>query len=96
LARALRQSPGLLLMDEPTAGVDVGAKAEIHALIRGLAGQHTAILLASSDLPELLMLCDRIIALRNGEIVGECEAANASEAHLAALITGAANQELAS
>ncbi len=88
LARALRQRPKLLLLDEPTAGVDVGVKAEIHALIRRLADTGTAVLLASSELPELLLLCDRIVALRAGESVGTLSAADASEARVAALITG--------
>jgi len=89
LARALRQQPQLLLLDEPTAGIDVGAKAEIHDLIRRLAAEGTAIVLASSDLSELLMLCDRILALRAGQVVGSLDAAAASERRLAALITGA-------
>jgi len=90
LARALRRQPELLLLDEPTAGVDVGAKAEIHACIRQLAADGAGIVLASSDLPELLLLCDRIVALRGGRPVGELAAAVASEPRLAALITGAA------
>jgi ABC-type sugar transport system ATPase subunit len=90
LARALRHQPQLLLLDEPTAGVDVGAKAEIHGLIAELATAGAAILLASSDLPELLALCDQIVALRNGRAVGALAAADASEQRLASLITGAA------
>jgi rhamnose transport system ATP-binding protein len=90
LARALRQRPQLLLLDEPTAGVDVGAKAEIHDLIAALAASGTGILLASSDLPELLALCDQIVALRAGTAVGVVTAAEAGEPMLAAMITGAA------
>jgi ABC-type sugar transport system ATPase subunit len=89
LARALRHGPELLLLDEPTAGVDVGAKAEIHDVIRQLAHAGTAILLASSELPELLVLCDRIVALREGQEVGEVPIDAASEPRLAAMITGA-------
>jgi len=89
LARALRYGPQLLLLDEPTAGVDVGAKAEIHGLITALAAGGAAILLASSDLPELLALCDRVVALRGGTAVGVLPAAEASEPVLAAMITGA-------
>ena len=89
LARALRHQPRLLLLDEPTAGVDVRAKAEIHNLIADLAAGGTAILLTSSDLPELLALCDRVVALREGVAVGEVAAQEADEPRLAALITGA-------
>src|SRR5262249_26171147 len=63
LARALHHEPTLLLLDEPTADIDVGAKAEIHDLMCALAERGAAILFASSDLPELLALCDRIVAL---------------------------------
>ena len=93
LARALRHEPRLLLLDEPTAGVDVAAKAEIHGLIAALAAGGAAILLASSDLPELLALCDHIVALRGGAAVGTLAATDASEPRLAALITGAESRQ---
>ncbi len=89
LARVLRHDPDVLLLDEPTAGVDVGAKADIHDLIRQRAAAGAAIILASSDLPELLMLCDRVVALREGAVAGCLTAEEASEPRLAALITGA-------
>ncbi|MFI5364566.1 MAG: sugar ABC transporter ATP-binding protein [Candidatus Binatia bacterium] len=90
LARALRHTPQLLLLDEPTAGVDVGAKAEIHDLIAQLAARGTGVLMASSDLPELLGLCDRIVALRGGRRVAVLAVTDATEPRVAALITGAA------
>jgi ABC-type sugar transport system ATPase subunit len=65
-ARALAGNPRLLLLEEPTRGVDVGARAEIHALIRGLSARGCAVILASSDLPELLGLSDRVLVLRDG------------------------------
>jgi ABC-type sugar transport system ATPase subunit len=92
LARALRHQSKLLLLDEPTAGIDVGAKADIHTFIQQLADGDTAVLLASSDLPELLHLCDRVVALRNGQNVGVGPARFTTEARLAALITGAEEQ----
>jgi ABC-type sugar transport system ATPase subunit len=61
----------VLLCDEPTRGIDVGAKAEIHALLRGLAAAGLAIVLASSELPEVLGLADRILVLRAGRLVAE-------------------------
>lgn len=69
LARALRQAGRLLLLDEPTAGVDIGAKSEIHDIIRDFAAQGGGVLMASSDLPELLAVCDRIVALRGGRVI---------------------------
>jgi ABC-type sugar transport system ATPase subunit len=85
-ARTLRRQPRLLLLDEPTAGVDVGTKLEIHSEIARLAASGVAILLASSDLLELLHLCDRIVAMREGRVVGEVTAAHASEERVAGLI----------
>jgi ribose transport system ATP-binding protein len=63
--------PRLLLLDEPTRGVDVGAKGEIYARIRELAGQGLGVLIASSEMPELLGLCDRVVVLRGGRTVAE-------------------------
>ncbi|MEM7236083.1 MAG: ATP-binding cassette domain-containing protein, partial [Planctomycetota bacterium] len=68
IARWLGREPKLLILDEPTRGVDVGAKAEIHRLIEDLAKDGRAVLLISSDLPELLALSDRISVLRSGRI----------------------------
>jgi rhamnose transport system ATP-binding protein len=71
LGKWLATSPRVLILDEPTAGVDVGAKAEVHELIRTLAKQGLATLLISSDWPELLALSDRVLVLRGGRIVTE-------------------------
>jgi len=90
LARALRHAPRVLLLDEPTAGVDVGAKAQIHAAIVRLAAAGTAVVLASSELAELLVLSDRIAVLCRGTCAGVVDARDASEERLAALMTGAA------
>jgi rhamnose transport system ATP-binding protein len=69
LARWLAAKPKILILDEPTQGVDVGAKAEIHKLIRRLAAQGMAVLMISSDLPEILGMSDRIAVMRGGTIV---------------------------
>ncbi len=90
LARALARRPRVLLLDEPTQGVDVGAKAEIHALIRALAREGTAIVISSSDLPELLGLAHRIGVLREGRLAGVVEAEAASEESLLTLACGLA------
>ncbi|MBA0052576.1 sugar ABC transporter ATP-binding protein [Streptomyces sp. AJS327] len=71
LAKCLLTRPGLLLMDEPTRGVDVGAKAEIHALMDRLAREGTGILAVSSELPELIGMCDRVLVLCEGRLTGE-------------------------
>lgn len=73
-ARHLLTRPRLLLLDEPTRGVDVGAKAEIYRLLRRLADDGMGILLASSELPELTGVCDRIVVLRRGRAVAELPA----------------------
>ena len=90
LARWLAAQSKILILDEPTRGVDVGAKAEIHALIGELAEQGAAILLISSELPELLNLSDRILVLRAGRIVGELARAEASQERLLRLMAGLA------
>ncbi len=71
LARWLEINPKVLLLDEPTRGVDVGAKAEIYALIQQLVDKGTAVLFISSELPEIVGVCDRVLVMREGEITGE-------------------------
>ncbi|MCK8786077.1 sugar ABC transporter ATP-binding protein [Roseomonas sp. NAR14] len=78
--RWLSAEARILLLDEPTRGVDVAAKAEIHATIRARAGSGCAVLLVSSELPELIHLCDRAYVLRDGRIVGELAGAALTEA----------------
>jgi rhamnose transport system ATP-binding protein len=78
LARWLATKPRLLILDEPTQGVDVGAKSEIHRIIRSLAAQGLAVLMISSDLPEILGMSDRIAVLREGRLVQTLSAAEAS------------------
>ena len=89
LARWLATEPRLLILDEPTHGVDVGAKAEIHALIRGLAAQGIAILLISSELPEVLALSDRIIVMREGRVAATIVRDDADERTIMMHATGA-------
>jgi ABC-type sugar transport system ATPase subunit len=79
LARWLATKPKLLILDEPTHGVDVGAKAEIYELIRGLAREGIAILLISSELPEVLALSTRIVVMREGRVVATLAHDDANE-----------------
>jgi ABC-type sugar transport system ATPase subunit len=88
LTKWLLEEPKLLILDEPTRGVDIGAKADVHRQIRHLASQGVAILLISSDLPEVLSLSDRIGVMRKGEIVGTLAAAEATEALVVSLASG--------
>ncbi|MBI4875547.1 MAG: sugar ABC transporter ATP-binding protein [Acidobacteria bacterium] len=71
IAKALLTDPAILLLDEPTRGIDIGAKAEVYEIVSRLAREGKAILMASSEMPELLALCDRILVLRQGEIAAE-------------------------
>jgi ABC-type sugar transport system ATPase subunit len=77
--RWLATSPSVLLLDEPTKGVDVGAKFEIHNIIRRRAAEGLACLVVSSDLPEVLALADRILVMRQGRLQGELNGARATE-----------------
>lgn len=88
LARWLARRPRLVLLDEPTRGVDVGAKAEIHGLIRQLAVEGVAVLVISSELTELMAVADRIAVMAAGRIAGEMPAAEATEEALLALAFG--------
>jgi ribose transport system ATP-binding protein len=86
LAKWLAVQPGVLIFDEPTRGVDVGAKAGIHDIMRGLAREGVAILMISSEMPELIGLADRILVMRGGQLAGELPAGAAETEimHLAA------------
>ena len=79
LAKWLATEPRLLILDEPTRGIDIGAKVEVHRIISELAAQGLAILLISSDLPEVLAMSDRIVVLHEGRITAEITRANATE-----------------
>jgi len=88
LARWLATKPRVLILDEPTQGVDIGAKAEIHRLIRALAAEGLAILLISSELTELLGLAHRIGVMRGGRLAGVLDHADATEERLMSLALG--------
>jgi len=86
LARWMRRSPRVLLLDEPTQGVDVGARAEIYGLVRRAVDAGTGIILVSSDAEELALLCDRALILRRGVIVDEVERPHITDSGLEQLL----------
>jgi ABC-type sugar transport system ATPase subunit len=90
LAKMLARRPKVLLMDEPTRGIDVGTKAEIYRLIRRLAAAGTAVITVSSELPELIGMSDRILIMHEGRISGEVAAEGADEEVLLAYCYGKA------
>jgi rhamnose transport system ATP-binding protein len=89
VAKWLATAPRVLLLDEPTKGVDVGAKFEIHEMIRRQAEQGLAVLVVSSDLPEILALADRIVVMREGGVQGEVPGDLATEENVMQLATQA-------
>ena len=88
MAKWLAAHSDILMLDEPTRGVDVGAKAELHAWIDELASSGCAVLLISSELPELIALSSRILVLRRGRLVGEVSRADATQTAVLRMMTG--------
>jgi ABC transporter len=87
LARAVLANPEVLIIDQPTAGVDVGTKAQIHRLLRGMADQGKAVLVISDDIDEIVALSDRLLVMRNGRLVAERSRASIDRDELLALIS---------
>ena len=88
LSRWLARRPKLLILDEPTRGIDVGAKAEIYRLIAQLAAEGMALLVISSEMPELLGLADRLLVMAAGRIVADLPRAEATEERILDLAMG--------
>jgi rhamnose transport system ATP-binding protein len=88
LGKWLANQPKLLILDEPTRGIDVGAKAEIHRLMCELAAQGLAILMISSELPEVLGMSDRVLVMREGRLVAEFARADATAEAVGAAMMG--------
>jgi rhamnose transport system ATP-binding protein len=88
LGKWLANRPKLLILDEPTRGIDVGAKAEIHRLMGELAAQGLAILMISSELPEVLGMSDRVLVMREGRIAAEFSRAEATQESIGAAMMG--------
>ena len=79
VAKWLATKPKVLIVDEPTNGIDIGAKTEIHALLRRLADEGMAVIMVSSELPEILSISDRVLVMRRGRINGEFDGATATQ-----------------
>jgi ribose transport system ATP-binding protein len=88
IAKWVGIKPQLLIMDEPTRGVDVGAKREIYQLMNDLTSQGVAIIMVSSELPEVLGMSDRIVVIHEGKVAGELDRASANQEKIMALATG--------
>ena len=80
LAKWLLSEAKVLILDEPTRGVDVGARQEIYQIVRELAAEGVAVIIVSSDLPEILSICERVIVMHEGRITGTLQASELSEA----------------
>ena len=85
IGRWLLTEPEVLLLDEPTRGIDVGAKYEIYQLILNLANEGKTVLMVSSEMPELLGVCDRILVMSGGRLAGEVDAKNTTQEEIMTL-----------
>lgn len=92
IGRALSAGSDIIILDEPTKGIDVGAKAEIYSILRELCADGVGVLIVSSDLPEVLSVSDRVLVMREGRIVGEVMTEATSEEELVALATGSSHE----
>ena len=95
LSKWLAAEPRVLILDEPTRGVDVGAKADVHRTISHLATQGLAIILISSELPEVLGMSDRIVVLREGRVAAELDRDGATSERIMDAATGVETEEAA-
>jgi ABC-type sugar transport system ATPase subunit len=94
IAKWLALRPKLLILDEPTRGIDIGAKAEVHHLIAELAAQGVAVLMISSELPEILGMSHRVLVMREGRVVADLDRAQATEESIMRFATGVAEPML--
>jgi rhamnose transport system ATP-binding protein len=95
LAKWLATRPTVLIVDEPTRGIDVGTKAEVHRLLSGLAADGMAVLMISSDLPEILGMADRVLVMHEGRLTAEIARADATEESVMTAATRPVEREVA-
>ena len=91
LAKWMYANPDILILDEPTRGIDVGAKYEIYCIINELVAEGKSVIMISSELPEILGMCDRIYVMNEGSLVGEFSQADASQERIMARILSVDN-----
>ncbi len=87
--------PSIVIIDEPTRGIDIGTKEQIYRFIAKLADEGRSIIVVSSEMPELIGICDRVLVMRSGRIVGEVTGERMTENDIVALATGVHTQEFA-
>ena len=92
LAKWMFTEPDILILDEPTRGIDVGAKYEIYCIINQLAAEGKSVIIISSELPEILGMCDRIYVLNEGRIVGEFNSQEATQEKIMGAILKSTNK----
>ena len=92
ISKLLTVRPKLIFLDEPTRGIDVGAKYEIHKLIRKLADEGMGIIMISSELPEIIGMCDRVMVMLEGKIAGEVTGDKITEQNIIHLASGIQNE----
>ncbi|MGU3401157.1 sugar ABC transporter ATP-binding protein [Brucellaceae bacterium D45D] len=95
LAKMMLRDPSIIIIDEPTRGIDVGTKQQIYQFIAGLADEGRSIIVVSSEMPELIGICDRIMVMREGHIAGEVSGERMNEQVIVALATGVGTEEAA-
>ena len=88
IAKWVARQPRILIVDEPTRGIDIGAKAEVHTLLNGLAQKGVAIIVVSSDLPEVLAISDRVVVIKEGQISTILNRADATQERVMMAATG--------
>ena len=96
IGKWLATNPQLLIMDEPTRGIDVGAKSEIHKMLRKLANEGIGVIIISSELPEIIGVADRVVVMHEGKISGELSGSDLSEENIIVYASGAQQKTAAS
>ena len=94
LAKTMLTEPEIIIIDEPTRGIDIGTKQQIYAFIRDLAGQGKGVIVISTEMPEVLGLSDRILVMRQGRIAGTVDQSQMSEENIVRLAMGLEREEV--